>query len=274
MGWEQTSGSGGSDKATVHLKKKLQVVIYPGEVPQHDGGATAGHLYVQGLDDGDLCIEIAAGPWPGNSHSEAGGHTAGETKAGTYKLGPKHHHITQNWPQSTIPWGAALQENSDGTVSYTIDGGKPVQVSGKDGVMTKALAKFWDTSTDDQRKAWGNTTRDQFINNTWSLYNSQYEKLFKKLMPSWAGNGNLQPTWYQNDFGMWSWNLQPTAYYIHTTPPDEWAEMLGKPRGLENSHGCIHTHPADRKKLEDVLKTGMTVIVKKYGDVGPNGPPS
>lgn len=276
--YETTTGAGAAGRTapTLHLKKKLKVVIFPGEVDPPAGdtdGTTAGHLYVVGAEGGDFSCEIAAGPWPGHARAEAGGHTAGETKAGNYTLGPKHHHTTVNWPYSSIAWGATLTERG-GIVYASVDGGPEKAVTGKKGVLYLANANYYDKSSKAQQQSFGD--REAFASDTTPLYRGSSPNEIKWLQAlydaegkSW-NDGDLKPVWYQGDFGKWAWQLKPTPYYIHTTPIDEWVWMLRKKdTKLQNSHGCIHTHPREREKLEDLLVEGMPVEVRKYGAKGP-----
>jgi len=73
----------------------------------------------------------------------------------------------------------------------------------------------------------------------------------------------------------WSWNLKKnghrTPYYIHTTPDDEAATLAGTAFDLQQSHGCVHVRPLDRKEImkTGAFKAGVAVEVKPYGLVGP-----
>jgi hypothetical protein len=286
--WERGTGATTGDKPTVHVKKKLKVVIWPGEIAPDANGSTAGHLYVYGHPKGDFACEIAAGPWPGKAEkgTQAGGHHVGETKAGIYTLGPKHHHVTLNWPMSSIPWGAQLSKHDDGIIYYTVDGGKPKPITGPKGGLTEANGRFFDKTPKEKRKDWG--SRKDYVANTGDLYwgegwdddliargQTPVGKNLQAIISGWTP-GTLMPLWYRNDFGLWAWNLKPSAYYIHTTPQDEWSYMQGDaPRMPGNSHGCIHVKPKDRDELVNYLQEGMTVEVKPYDKdkVGPMGPP-
>src|SRR5581483_2189304 len=132
--WEQQQGQAQGGAPTVHLKPKLRLVLFPGETVR--GGVTYGHIYVEGGNK--EAYEIAAGPPPGQGSSGPRGHTAGSTPAGKYVLSDKEHHVTLNWPMSTIPWGAQLEKKADGEVYYSIKAGSWKKVTGPDGVFTKA----------------------------------------------------------------------------------------------------------------------------------------
>jgi hypothetical protein len=85
----------------------------------------------------------------------------------------------------------------------------------------------------------------------------------------------ISPTWKQNDFGVWAWNLTRdgarSTYYVHTTPDDEKATEEGTPVSLAQSHGCIHLRPKDRDEMMEkgYLAKGVVLIVKPYTDKGP-----
>lgn len=243
-------------------KPRVTLYLYPGESVRHDkdGDTTLGHIYVVGAGAHGEKYEIAAGVPPGEGAADVGGHHMGSTPAGEYVLGEKEHHYTKNWPDSTIPWGATLEKKADGFVYYSIHEGTWVQVTGPDGVFTKAQAAEWDHTSADMRSSLG--TRAHHMNDTSDLYEE----------------GKLISPWTQGDFGEWAWNLtrrgKRSPFYIHTTPEDEEAHRGGKNRDLENSHGCVHVHPKDREDMlaKGYLVAGTKVIVKPYGEKGPPAP--
>lgn len=258
MGWEHGGGeaaAGGGGGATLHLKKKVKLVLYPGEEVR--GGTTYGHIYIVGGKN--EAYEIAAGPPPGQGSSGPGGHSAGATPAGKYVLSAKEHHTTINWPMSSIPWGAKLEKRADGDVYYTIGGGAPRKITGAGGVMTQAGGLFYDRTYDgytaEQKKKIDKAkARQQFID-------SCYAELYDAA-------GTLLPVWQKNDFGEWAWNLMKgtsrSPYYIHTTPEEE----LGRSKALAQSHGCVHVWPKDRDEMmaRGYLEKGTELEVKSYTD--------
>jgi hypothetical protein len=233
----------------------VKLYLYPGESTRLDG-TTTGHIYVVG-GKGES-YEIAAGPAVSSSEVGPGGHSVGVTPAGTYTLGAQAHHTTPNWPMSSIPWGAKLEEKADGLVYYSIVPGKWVAVTGPDGVFTKSLGQFFDQTPAELR---ARVRREDYVSQTGSLY----------------ADGKLISPWTKNDFGEWSWDLERNGerspYYIHTTPGDEARYRAGKSSDLANSHGCVHIHPKDRDEMmaKGYLSAGVEVIVKPYGQLGPPG---
>jgi hypothetical protein len=234
---------------------KVTLYLYPGETEKN--GVTFGKIYVVG--GAGESYEITGGPPPGQGSADAGGHYAGSTPRGTFVLDDQEHHMTLNWPMSSIPWGAKLEERDDGIVYYSIVEGKWVAVTGPKGTLTKASARHWDKSTREEREELG-PSRKEWVNDTSDLYDEK---------------GVLKSTWRQNDFGEWSWNLKRngsrSAYYLHTTPDDEASFAAGKRAELTNSHGCVHLQPAERNEMmaKGYLRAGVKVIIKPYGEKGP-----
>jgi hypothetical protein len=269
MGNWQTGGNGAG--GALSLNPKLRLVLFPGETDEQTslGAVTYGHIYVVG-GQGES-YKVAAGPRAGSG--DRGGHTRTPTPAGDYTLHAQEHVTTVNWPMSSIPWGAVLTLNSDDAtndVSYTIDGGPPVQVVGpKGGSMATANKLFFDRSTAAQKKEFtqnGQFTEAQVLAN-WDYWGPRVGGASKDT--------SLATPWNQNDFGVWGWRLlsggAATAFFIHTTPEDEQAAAAGTDRPLVNSHGCIHVRPADRDDMmsKGYLVKGMKLKVMPYGQVGP-----
>ncbi|HJZ87527.1 MAG TPA: L,D-transpeptidase family protein [Polyangia bacterium] len=242
---------------TVHVQKKIKLVMYPGE-STNASGTTLGHIYVVG-GNGES-YEIAAGPPAG--FADRGGHSAIPTPAGKYVLGPKHHHVTPGWPASTVPWGADLRTDTNGEVEFSPDGGKSWRkATGMNGATTQASIRFLEKDwkrplTEDEKQQVNAQARGLFYDDT----------------------GKLQTPYRGNDFGNWAWNLTRggavTPYYLHTTPPDEAASAAGQPVSLVNSHGCVHIRPADRDEMmqKGYLRKGVEIEVKPYGQKGPPKP--
>jgi hypothetical protein len=235
-----------------------RLVIYPGERIDKvlDYGVmksvVMGSIYV--LQDRKVLAryEVAGGLPPGRERKEAGGHTAGSTPAGHYTLGRAEHHVTANWPLSTIPWGARIRKN--GSVIEFQQAGTWIPATGPDGRMTRAQ-QLWRARS---RKPVSLATASAEAET--AFYNASRE---------------LITVWHRNDFGKWSWNLlrdgHRTAYYIHTTPEDEAFTSTGTPFHLMNSHGCLHVRPRQRDEMvsKGYLAAGIVVEVTRYGLIGP-----
>jgi hypothetical protein len=196
--------------------------------------------------------EIAAGPWVSKNIPDSGGHSRGKTPSGHYVLDGAEHHVTQNWPASVVPWGAAIREEK-GVIEYQVHGTWR-KATGPTGSVTVAIKLF--------------ATRSHK-----HLTAEQVEKFARAIFLDSAGN--LVTSYERNDFGKWSWNLKKrgvrTAYYIHTTPENELAAKMGASFTLETSHGCVHIRPADRDEMvhKGYLKRGVPVEVRAYGESGP-----
>jgi hypothetical protein len=226
-----------------------RLVIYPGERTTA-AGVTLGTLYV--LNGEGESYEVAGGPPPGKGWKDQGGHRAGITTPGKYVLGQAEHHVSENWPSSVVPWGAAIRDTS-GIIEYQI-GNVWKEATGPHGSVTKAYVRWYHKS-------------NQPIS---------VEEASKMARGTFFQNHRLVTTYLYNDFGKWSWNLKRaghrTVFYIHTTPPGEFAyEHTGIPYQLEQSHGCIHIRPADRDNMKDrgYLGAGTEVEIMRYGVVGP-----
>ena len=63
----------------------------------------------------------------------------------------------------------------------------------------------------------------------------------------------------------------PTDQFVHTTPKEEWAVANKLEVQLDNSHGCIHIVPTDRKTMMDAgyLDEGVEFEVRPYTEKGP-----
>jgi len=232
---------------------------------------TYGRLYV--LENGKLkkSYEVCAGPPPNKGYADRGGHTAGVTPAGIYTLAAPEHHVTPNWPMSSIPWGAAIRKGADGEVEYKV-GAKWHKATGRNGVVFKALVLFEQRTRADNAKA-NKTKPAPLTEEDKNTINEQARNAFDEDPDK--PTGRLVLVWKRNDFGVWAFNLtkhgQRTAYYFHTTPDDEEATEQKRPFELAQSHGCVHLRPADRDELMMLgyLKEGVIVEVKEYGTRGP-----
>jgi hypothetical protein len=232
-----------------HATHKPHLVIFPGE--QTDAtGTTVGHIYVVGGTEVKK-YEAVGGPPPGRGFHDRGGHTAGVTPAGHYVLDRKEHHESRNWPQSVVPWGAEIRDR-DGIIEYH-ERGIWIKATGLSGTVTRAIIRF-------------------AVRSKKHIAPVEADHIARHMFYS---DGKLISEWNKNDFGNWSWNLKKngsrTVYYIHTTPENEAATAAGKTFVLEQSHGCVHIRPSDRDQMmaDGVLKEGVHVEVKPYGQVGP-----
>ena len=233
---------------------KVRMVFYPGE--RHEGSLTVGTIYVVNAS-GRVIDSVQAAGGPDSSGKAQGGHTFEPTPAGHYTLGPKHHHITSGWPNSSIPWGAKLRlSNKSKEVEYEYAPGQWNLATGSNGAVTHAYITFMQRGGNhpDVQLA-SRTVREGFLDQK---------------------TGKLKfETWRKNDFGPWAWNLrkngQITPYYIHTTPDSEQAASTNGAVFLDNSHGCVHLVPADRDRLvaAGYLKEGTSFEVKPYSEKGP-----
>jgi hypothetical protein len=245
-----TSNAWATMTVKVTGKSGVRLVFFPGE--RKVGKTTEGTIYVIGGHGESM---IAAGG-PPSGHPDRGGHTVDPTPPGHYVLGPRIHVTTASWPMSVIPWDASLRLNAAGEAEFEASPGKWVVATGPNGAVTQAQMAFDRRSgkTPDLRKV-TDDTRAIFID---------------------PGTGALRGTlWEANDFGRWGWNLTQnghnTAYYIHTTPDDEFATAQKKAVLLANSHGCVHLVPSERDRLMSAgyLKQGIPFEVRPYTEVGP-----
>jgi hypothetical protein len=222
-----------------------------------DEVTTLGRIYVIG-GRGES-YEAACGPRPKHGFKDRGGHHAGHTPAGLYILGRQEHHTTMGWPNSSIPYGAALRAGTDGYLEF-LDHGEWKRADGPHGVWTESKKVFKQKSglpgvitEDDKAEFRGYAYRE---------------------------DGSLRPTWIMNDFGKWSWNLMSngkrTPYYVHTTPEDEAFSRAPVDRDtlialFGQSHGCVHLLPRDRDEMmqRGYLKHGIHVRIMQYKQKGP-----
>jgi hypothetical protein len=203
-----------------------QLVIYPGERIDRvldDGemkNVVMGGIYVVLGEKVLKRYDCAGGMPPGHRHKkEGGGHSAGATPDGHYTLDRAEHHVTQNWPLSTIPWGAQIRKN--GAVIEFHQGGRWIAATGPEGRMTRAQL-LWQARSGEPA--------------------SLADAMEAVETAFYTRRGDFITVWNKNDFGKWSWNLRRhghrTAYYVHTTAEDEGATTTGTPYHLVNSHGC------------------------------------
>lgn len=157
-----------------------------------------------------------------------GTHTADPSQAGTYNLGKGAPVRTSSWYFSQIGWGAKIRERADGEIEVMeVDGKAWKTVTGAGAQLTYAM------------------NRNDFLDD----------------------KGELLKTWNKNDFGERGYRIENSpGMFIHTTPIDEQTVLSGGTPVLEHSHGCLHTNPAERQKLEreGFLQGGVTLTIKKY----------
>jgi hypothetical protein len=243
------------------MHDKPRWVIFPGErtdsVLMH-GELTPiamGTIYVLVRNKVVDTYECAGGPPPGRGFSDEGGHSGGATPAGHFILDRAEHHVTMNWPASSIPWGAYIREK-DGIIEFQ-RGGAWIAATGPHGVVTRAQM-LWEARS-------GRPV-------TFASADAAARNAFFDLR-----SHHLIPVWLKNDFGKWSWNLRRrgkrTAFYVHTTPADEKAAMKSTKLHLDQSHGCLHIQPGDRDKMvaKGYLRAGIGVQIVRYGRRGPPG---
>lgn len=238
----------------------VRLVIYPWVNTQSEAiGETGpepvfpGLLYV--INGHKEILDIVAGPPPKETRSGDGGHTAESTQAGIYVLDKAEIHTTPNWPASVVPWGAEIRRQH-GIIQYRF-GNQWRDATGPRGGVTQAL-RLWNTRTEASRRI--PPQRLEEIANSYFI-----DRV----------TGQLTEVYKNNDFGKVSWNLKRngkrTAYYIHTTPFDEFNTAAGNIVTLTQSHGCIHIRPQDRDRFVKAgyLREGITVDIRQYGEVGP-----
>jgi hypothetical protein len=251
-------------KVTVtESKRKPSLVFFPGEHSYtYTDGYRAGKqhqivgtIYVVG-GKGEK-FRASGGPQVAYKDPDSG-RMAEPTRPGHYVLGKKEHVTTQVWGgNSVIPWGADLRINR-GEVEFKGEQGGWRIATGRNGEATEAEIAF--------RRAQGKTdsmdlilqdVRDSFID---------------------PNSGKLTRTvWNLNPFGPLGWRLwrMPghviTDQFIHTNPKDEWAVTQKSAVELDNSHGCIHIIPTDRKPMMDAgyLQEGVECEVRPYTEKGP-----
>jgi hypothetical protein len=277
QGGTRLAGAIGFGRHHHHHHGSVRLVLYPGEEPRtfvvsrkgkHIALAgtgyetTIGHVYVVG-GRGEA-YEAVGGPppgekGPGGKGGHTGGHTAAHTPSGLFTLGPQEHHTSLNWPFSSIPYGAKLSLGGDGLVHY-FEHGVWKKANGPDGTWSKATRHFNAKSGEPAVVTEG--------------------QLADFHIAAYTRKGDLRPHWIMNDFGEWSWNLMRngvrTAYYVHTTPEDEYFKRAPLEDDvvialLGQSHGCVHLLPRDRDEMmqRGYLKAGIHVQIMPYKRKGP-----
>lgn len=228
----------------------VQLVFYPGEfedleawkaaaekaVEGHEGDPThniyrateappgTGRMYVKWKGNLVDVIECRGGP-PMKLKDDT--HSADPSKAGTYTLGAKAPHRTDNWYMSQIRWGAKLRERDDGEIEFQDPGATSWKIaSGPDSQLRSPMQ------------------RGDFFE-----------------------GGTLMAEWRLNDFGAAAYRIQGSpGLFIHTSPQDEETVLSGGTPVLTHSHGCLHVNPAERQRLEGegFLQGGVQLVVKGY----------
>jgi hypothetical protein len=240
------------------MQRNPRWVIFPGErsdrVVRRRGleQITMGTIYVVvGTEVVDR-YECAGGPPPGHGFKDKGGHSGGATPTGRFVLDHAEHHVTMNWPASSIPWGAPIRE-TEGIFEFQ-RGGHWVAATGPHGAVTRAQM-LWKLRSGEPV-----TVADADAAARTAFFEP---------------DGKLITVWLRNDFGKWSWNLRRngkrTAIYVHTTPEDELAAATRSRLHLAQSHGCLHIQPADRDRMmaKKYLHAGVAIRVMPYGRIGP-----
>jgi hypothetical protein len=166
-----------------------------------------------------------------------GDHVAEPTAPGAYRLGAGRPHVTSNWPNSQIPWGAEIRKNEDG-YQYRSPG----------------------------RTSWSWATRPSARELKAPLATEDFEDL-----PEVIRGGATYWMWNKNDFGPIAWRLVPSDLYVHTTPAAE-AEKTEAEEGaetiLEVSHGCIHIDPRERDEMVErgYLRADIPFVVRRWDE--------
>ncbi len=183
---------------------EVKVEFYPAELEDLDGWnreiekvTTSGTGYRDvnaPVGEGSLYVRVGrsivasyrARGGPPSSIRDDADHVAVVTKAGAYKLGPGHPHVTRNWYFSQIPWGAEIRKTDSG---YQYRSGR-------------FAAWSWATSNAATLKM--------------PLGDTDFDGL-----PEVTHDGETFLLWNKNDFGPIAWNLVPSDMYVHTTPDVE-----------------------------------------------------
>ncbi len=184
-----------------NVKMAAKPVFFPGE--RMKGDCRMGTIFVVG---GNGEHYDAAGGSPA-AYKDNGGHTSDPTPPRTYVLGAQHHATTGTWPNSAIPFGAALRLGTEpGRVEYQVGGNVWAAVNGPKGVIVKYMKEF--------------ARKDGQTRTTESCDKDLAELLFNVDKKTLRVNH-----WDQNDFGRWAWNMTVNGgispYYVHTTPMNE-----------------------------------------------------
>lgn len=202
---------------------------------------------------GTKCVvkEYDAVGGPATSSKDRQGNEQGPTENGTYVVAGAWPHqgsaLYKDW--STIPWGAPLREEPDGSIS--------VKMKGK-----------WQPTSKFSR-----VSRADIIDEYFRLY----------------GKNEVPKKWVFNDFGHvavfmfkdTNGNLKIDKKlgekihpeFMHTTPPDEATEARGGTAILTESHGCIHVKPSDIDEMlaKGYIKPKRTLVVHSYSETFPLG---
>lgn len=247
-------------EAMARMPRDVSLEFYPGEIEDLDawnreieekvrkkGGGFRdvdvpegeGSIYVRVRGSIVASYRARGGPpAPLDDHVDDGEHVAEPTAPGAYKLGAGRPHVTSNWPNSQIPWGAEIRKNEDG-YQYRWPG----------------------------RTSWSWATRHSVGGPKEPLSTDDFEDL-----PEVTREGVTYLIWNKNDFGPIAWKLVPgDDLYVHTTPiaeaqytqPEEGAQTA-----LELSHGCIHIDPRERDEMVErgYLREGIPFVVRRWDE--------
>jgi len=245
----------------VHIQPIPRLVFFPADrirkQPTSDSrGFWLGTIYVVAAGQTVAHFTACGGPEKVDDSADRG-HTIGRTPAGRYALGPRHHHVTPNWPNSSIPWGASIRRAANGEVEFD-DGSGWKPATGDRAPMNTALIR-------------SKTLLRQVPNMAEIRVKARNAFDINPDNPT----GQLVTVWERNDFGIWAFNLRRggkgTPYYVHTTPEDEIATAGGREFSLDQSHGCIHIRPKDRDTMmrKGYLTAGIVIEVNGYDAKGP-----
>jgi hypothetical protein len=201
------------------------------EVPEGEGT-----IYVH--VGGSIVASYRARGGPPARLDDVDGHVAVPTAPGAYKLSAGRSHVTSNWNNSQIPWGAEIRKN---------DGGYQYRSAG--------------------RTSWSWATHHSAGGLKVPLATDDFEDL-----PEVTRDGETYLIWTKNDFGPIAWNLVPSEQlYMHTTPSAEEqnaAAVQDPPTSLELSHGCIHIDPHERDEMvqRGYLRQDIPFVVRRWDE--------
>lgn len=203
-----------------------------GDYRHVDAPEGEGAIYVH--VGGRIVASYRARGGPPSRLNDAGDHVAVPTKAGVYKLGAMHTHVTSSWQNSQLPWGAEIRETDDG-YQYR-----------------------WPGSS-----VWSWATPHPACKLKEPFDASDFEGL-----PEVERGGETLWIWTKNDFGPLAWNLVSSDIYVHTTPDTEADAAQGVETTLAHSHGCIHIDPRERDEMRarGYLTTDVLFVVRKYDE--------